>query len=148
MTTFMKFPAVVLGLFITVLISGQEWHTDMDEAMDLASKENKTIILVFQGSDWCAPCMKLEREIWTSDTFKAWAKAHYIMVKADFPRKRNNALPEEQKKKNEQLAEKYNKQGFFPFVVILDKDGHVLGETGYKKMTTDEYIKHLESFRS
>ena len=39
----------------------------------IASKESKPIILVFQGSDWCAPCIKLDREILSSDTFKKYA---------------------------------------------------------------------------
>ena len=136
-------PVLLLSLFL----EAQDWQTDLGTAKALAAKEDKTIILVFQGSDWCAPCMKLEREIWTSDTFKAYAKDHYVMIKADFPRKRGNALSKEQQERNNQLAEQYNKNGYFPFVVVMDKDGHVLGETGYKNMTPEEYIKHLESFK-
>ena len=40
----------------------------------------------------------------------------------------------------------YNKQGFFPFVVVLDEEGKVLGETGYKKVEPIEYINILNSF--
>ncbi len=126
--------------------NAQEWHTDLIQAKATAVEESKNIILVFQGSDWCAPCMKLEKEIWTNDEFKAYAKDHFVMLLADFPKKKGNALSSEQQEKNNKLAEIYNKNGFFPFVVILDKEGKVLGQTGYKKMTPDEYIKHLESF--
>ncbi len=66
------------------------------------------------------------------------------MLQADFPLKEKNALPMDQQKKNTLLAEKYNKNGYFPFVVILDKDGNILGETGYKKLSPVDYIKHLE----
>jgi len=51
----------------------QEWHTDFVKAKEIATKENKTIVLVFQGSDWCAPCIKLDREIWSSEVFKSYA---------------------------------------------------------------------------
>lgn len=126
-------------------VFSQNWETDFAKAKNLSSKEHKPIILVFQGSDWCAPCMKLDREIWSTDTFKKYANEHYIMLKADFPKRKKNALSPEQTAKNATLAEKYNKNGIFPFVVILDSNGKILGETGYKKITPDEYIKLLNS---
>ena len=46
------------------------------------------------------------------------------------------------------LAESYNKNGYFPLVVVLDENGKVLGSTGYKKMKPSDYIKILESFKS
>jgi len=134
---------MVVGINTTI---AQEWQTDINVAKEIATKENMPIILVFQGSDWCAPCIKLDREIWSTDTFKKYAKEHYVMLKADFPRRKKNTLSETQTKKNAQLAEKYNKQGFFPFVVVLDSNGKVLGENSYKKTTPENYIKELNAF--
>lgn len=148
----MKFSIQRLLLFILFAISstmslfGQDWQTDFEQAKKIAGEKNQPIVLVFQGSDWCAPCMKLDKEIWSSDEFKAYAKDHFVMLKADFPRKKANTLSEEQQKKNNRLAEKYNLNGYFPYVVVLDKNGKVLGETGYEKTTVTEYIKILESF--
>lgn len=127
-------------------VSAQEWQTDFETAKQISSEENLPIILVFQGSDWCAPCIKLDREIWSTDEFKAYAKEHFVMLQADFPRKKKNALADDQQEKNNRLAEKYNKQGYFPFVVVLDKEGNVLGEAGYEKTTPAAYIEKLESF--
>lgn len=124
----------------------QNWITDFDKAKQLAKEQNQPIVLVFQGSDWCAPCIKLDRQIWSTDTFKKYAQEHYVMLQADFPRKKKNALSESQEKQNGMLAEKYNTQGIFPFVVLLNSKGEVLGHTGYKKMTPEEYIEHLNSF--
>ena len=104
------------------------------------------LFLVFQGSDWCAPCIKLNQEIWSSPKFIAYSKDHFVMLKADFPRKSKNKLVDTQQEKNNQLMEKYNKQGYFPFVAVLDKDGNVLGNTGYKKTSPTEYINLLNSF--
>lgn len=140
--------SIFLGiLFFLVTLPGiaQEWKTDMDEAQLEAQKEHKEILLVFQGSDWCAPCIKLDREIWTSSEFKEYAKKHYILVKADFPRRSKNQLEPEQQKKNNALAEKYNQQGYFPLVVVMDEEGHVLGKTGYKKLSPTAYIALLNS---
>ncbi|SRX74444.1 thioredoxin family protein [Aequorivita antarctica] len=138
----LSFAAIVFS----ITVSAQEWQTDFETAKQISSEENRPIILVFQGSDWCAPCIKLDREIWSADEFKAYAKENFVMLQADFPRKKINALPDEQQQKNNQLAEKYNKQGYFPFVVVLDKEGNVLGETGYEKTSPKTYIEKLKSF--
>lgn len=142
-----KFLSVALLFLATITtINAQEWQTDFAKAKEIASKEERPIILVFQGSDWCAPCIKLDREIWSTEAFKKYAAKHYVMLQADFPRKKSNALSETQTKANAALAEKYNKQGYFPFVVVLDSDGKVLGESSYKKTTPENYIKELNAF--
>jgi len=133
---------------MVMFANAQEWQTDFDQAKQKATVENKDIIIVFQGSDWCAPCMKLETEIWSTEDFKTYAADNYVMLLADFPKKKKNALSSEQQEKNNKLAEIYNQNGFFPLVVILDKEGNVLGQTGYKKMTPKEYIVHLTSFNN
>ncbi len=141
-----KIVLLFAAILFSITLSAQEWQTDFETAKELSSEENRPIILVFQGSDWCAPCIKLDREIWSTDEFKAYAKDNLVMLQADFPRKKKNALPDEQQQKNNQLAEKYNKQGYFPFVVVLDKEGKVLGEAGYEKTSPEAYIEKLESF--
>ena len=54
------------------------------------------------------------------------------MLQADFSKKEKNFLSDEQQKSNNLLAEKYNPNGYFPFVVIIDKNENLLGEMGYK----------------
>jgi thioredoxin-related protein len=142
-----KLLAVCLFFFIGLMtMNAQDWHQDINDAKEEASTKNRPIVLVFQGSDWCAPCIKLDREIFQSETFKLYAEDHFVMLEADFPRKKKNALPTALQEKNNALAEAYNKSGIFPFVVMLDENGTVLGETGYMKTSPSNYILHLESF--
>ncbi len=136
---------VVISLFITVSLSAQVWETSLEVAKNNASKDGKSIILVFSGSDWCIPCMKLEKNIWESQDFVDYSKTHYILLRADFPKKKGNALSNEQQQQNDKLAESYNKDGLFPLVLVLDKVGKVLGSTGYKNITPKEYIALLHS---
>ncbi len=137
-------------IFAFVLVSiqafSQEWQTDIEDSKQLASAENKVIILVFQGSDWCGPCMKLDREIWSTKEFQDLAEDKLVMLKADFPRRKKNKLSDEQQKHNNQLAEKYNSNGYFPFVIILDSKGNELGSLGYEKSTPKDYFKKLIAF--
>jgi thioredoxin-related protein len=142
-----KILSIVLILLATITtVNAQEWQTDFAKAKEIASKESKPIILVFQGSDWCAPCIKLDREIWSTDTFKKYSSENYVMLQADFPKRKKNALSKAQTTANAKLAEAYNKNGIFPFVVVLDSNGKVLGETSYKKTTPENYIKELNTF--
>ncbi len=126
---------------------GQEWNTNFEMAKKNAQEKKQKIILVFSGSDWCAPCMKLEREIWNSETFKNYSKENYTLLKADFPKRKKNALTADLQDHNNQLAERYNKNGFFPLVVVLDEKGKALGQVGYKKSTPREYIELINSFQ-
>ena len=134
-------------MFLVATVSfGQEWNTNFETTKKTATAKNQRIILVFSGSDWCAPCMKLEREIWDSEAFKSYAKENYTLLKADFPKRKKNKLSKALQTQNEQLAETYNPNGYFPLVVILDKTGKQLGELGYKKTTPEAYIKLLNAF--
>jgi thioredoxin-related protein len=139
---------ILFGLFFSMALSlnAQEWFTDFDKAKSIAADKNYNIVLVFQGSDWCAPCIKLSKEILYTQEFKNYAKDHFVLLQADFPRRKKNKLSDSQQEKNNKLAEKYNKRGFFPHVVVLNDKGKVLGRTGYKKVDPKKYIKILSSF--
>ena len=132
---------------MVVLVSNfsfsQNWNYNFDEAVSLAQNEDKNIIIVFSGSDWCAPCIKLEKNIWQSEVFKNESEKEWVLVKANFPRKKANELPKEQTEHNRKLAEKYNVEGSFPLVVVLDKNVKVLGKMGFKNVSPEEYIKMI-----
>ncbi|MDI9258339.1 thioredoxin family protein [Flavobacterium sedimenticola] len=132
-------------LMISAFGFSQTWKTNMEEAKTTATAQNKNIVLVFSGSDWCAPCIKLDKNVWQSEAFKAYADEKLVLVRADFPKKKNNALPEDIRNNNLLLAEKYNKEGFFPLVVILDKNGKVLAKKGYENQTAAQYISELKA---
>lgn len=134
---------LILSVLFTSLLYSQDWKLDFEQAKKLAIEENKNIVIVFSGSDWCAPCIKLDRNIWQSEAFNKAAEENWIIVRADFPRKKANQLEEIQITKNRKLAEKYNTEGSFPLVVVVDKNGKLLGKMGFKNVTPEEYIKMI-----
>ena len=81
-----------------------------------------------------------------TDEFKKYASEKLVLVKADFPRKKANQLAADVKEQNNKLAETYNPNGHFPLVVLLNSNEKVLGNTGYKKLSPDQYISLLNSF--
>jgi thioredoxin-related protein len=141
----MKKIILFILLFSASLSFSQNWTTSLDAAKTEAISSNKNILLVFSGSDWCAPCIKLDRTIFQSDVFKTEAEKKWVLLKADFPKKKGNLLSAEQTESNKKLAEKYNKEGNFPLVVLLDATGKVLGITGYKNVSPTEYVQLLNA---
>ncbi len=137
---------LIILLLASCTLQAQDWVTDIDSAKATAAANDKKIILVFQGSDWCAPCIKLDQEIWQSKVFQDLAKDTFVMVKVDFPKRKKNKLSDEQQAKNDQLAENYNPHGHFPYVVALDSNGKILGSAGYEKISPKEYFQKLNSF--
>lgn len=142
----MKKWTLVMALFLSNFLSAQKWEGNWSEAAARAKQNHQNVVLVFSGSDWCAPCIKLDKSIWQSTEFQEYAKEHWILLRADFPRKKANQLSGDQRNKNAQLAEKYNKNGYFPLVLVLDANGNILGQTGYKNISVKEYIALLKSF--
>lgn len=138
---------LLLGiLFLPFCVLAQDWQPDYDKALLKAKNENKPLLLVFAGSDWCAPCIRLDKEIWQTKEFNNYAKDNYVLYKADFPRKKVNQLLKDKAARNEKLAEKFNPKGYFPLVVVLDKNETVLGTTGHKRKEPKSYIRLLNSF--
>ncbi|MGB5497878.1 MAG: thioredoxin family protein [Maribacter sp.] len=142
----MKKLTFIMALLCTILASAQNWKSSYEEALSISEAENKPIVLVFAGSDWCGPCIKLERNIWQSEAFVSYSNEHYVLYKADFPRKKANQLAADIKQQNNKLAETYNPKGHFPLVVLLDSSEKVLGNTGYKNSSPSAYISLLNSF--
>lgn len=142
----MKKIITFLLVVISTVSQAQTWQSSFESAQTIANKEDKNILLVFSGSDWCAPCIKLEKNIWMSNEFKETAEKSWVLYKADFPKKKANLLSPELTLENKKLAEKYNKNGSFPLVVLLDKNGKILGMTGYKNVSPSEYISMIKKF--
>jgi thioredoxin-related protein len=141
----MKKIALGIILFVSTIGFAQDWQTDLEAAKKLATDQDKNIIIVFSGSDWCAPCIKLDKNIWQSDAFKNQSANDWILLKADFPRKKANELSKDHTANNRKLAEKYNIEGSFPLVVLVDKNGKVLGKMGFKNVSPEEYIKMIHA---
>ena len=123
-----------------------DWQLDFEKAKQTAQSEHKYIILNFSGSDWCGPCIRMHQEIFDSEVFGQFAKERLVLVNADFPRLKKHSLSNEQQKKNDHLADIYNKQGIFPFTLLLNSEGKILKTwEGLPPVSASEFTKQVES---
>lgn len=118
-----------------------KWETDFELAKQRAKDEKKDMLVDFTGTDWCGWCIKLKKEVFDQPAFQEYAKKHLIMVELDYPRKK--VLPENLKKQNAELAEKYEIQGY-PTILLLNSKGREVARTGYQEGGPDKYIDHLK----
>ncbi|MEO0898856.1 MAG: thioredoxin family protein [Bacteroidota bacterium] len=131
---------------ITPSTQADLWTTDWTEAQAMSKEQEKPILLVFCGLDWCRSCILQENEIFNQTAFESYAKEELILVKANFPRRKKNQLEDSLRLQNEQLAEKYNPTGSFPYNVLISPEGKVLGSCSYRAGGTEPFLKLLASW--
>ena len=111
---------------------------------DVETATTQLTLLIFSGSDWCLPCIRFEREVLQATNFIVFGNAHLEIEKADFPQ--HKKLSKEQVKHNEVLAEKYNPQGYFPHVLLLDDQGKVLSEIKTNRVDAENVIAQIKPY--
>ena len=135
-----------LTLFFLLLVLPIRWESDFTAAKKIAKEKRELILLNFSGSDWCGPCIVLRRDYLENPVFTAMANENLVLVNADFPRKKKNIGTPEQVKRNEGLAEVYNKEGNFPLTLLLNADGKVLKTwRGKPEMTVEQWTAEIKS---
>lgn len=126
----------------TGAFASEGWETDFDKAQAKAKEEGKHILIDFSGSDWCGWCVKLDKEVFSQDAFKAYAKDNLVLVLIDFPRDKSKQSEEEQKK-NSELQKKFGVRGF-PTVYIVSPEGKTVAKTGYQAGGPEAYVTHIK----
>ncbi len=142
-STFKPVLAAILGAFIAAGSSfaadSKIWQIDYKQALAEAAKENKRVLLNFTGSDWCPYCVQMDKEVLNQSDFKAFAADKLILVKLDFPRRKQ--LPPAEVEQNRKLQQEYAVEGF-PTYVLLDPAGKEMRrQVGYLEGGPGEFIK-------
>ncbi|MEP2777603.1 MAG: thioredoxin family protein [Luteolibacter sp.] len=115
------------------------WETEVDAALEIAKKENKAVMLEFTGSDWCPPCMMMEKKVFSKKEFVSAASEKFVLVHLDFPKG-----DPELKEKNMPYAKEYKIEGY-PTVILLDSEGKEFDRffaSAYPEV--DKFLGHLD----
>jgi thioredoxin-related protein len=136
---------IPLGFFIYAMDFSNPWLTDFELAKKESKASGKPILLYFSGSDWCGICIKLKKTLFEDENFQKYASDNLILMQADFPRMKKNQQEEETKKQNESLAEKYNAEGIFPHLFLINAEGKILKEwQGDPQVKPEIFIEQLK----
>jgi len=110
------------------------WLTDLPTALVRAKAEGKSVLLFFHGSDWCPPCVEMQKQVFAAPEFIQYARRALILVDVDFPQKSTQSA--ELKRANFALKARVNlspaaDEGFPTLVLLNDAGETVFQETGY-----------------
>ncbi len=112
------------------VVSNSAWLTNYEKALKNATKERKNVLVYFTGSDWCAPCKMLKKDLFESTEFKTISDS-YVLLYIDIPMNKD-LISAEQLQYNKGLSAKLNKRGAVPLLKILSPNGVELGSySGY-----------------
>lgn len=135
-----------LGILVTFLtqsfLCGAQIEHDAQKAFRVAGETRKPVLLVFAGSDWCAPCIRFEKQVLSENDFLEFAKENLVVLKADFPQRKK--LPPAEQEQNDTLAEQYNPKGIFPKIVLVRVDKTAVSTLSYNNETSEEFIAQLK----
>ena len=137
--------AVIAGVTSAATSTPAGWTDDFEAAKKQAAAEKKLLLVDFSGSDWCGWCKKLDKEVFAKPEFLEGAKKDFVLVMVDSPSDKK-LLSEKAAEQNPKLVEKYDVHGF-PTVLIMDADGTVLDETGYRDGGPKKYLEHLAEIK-
>jgi thioredoxin-related protein len=123
-----------------------EWLTDFKRAQQEAKTRNRPLLIQFTGSDWCPPCIQMQKEILDTPEFRSYAAKNFILLELDYPR--GKTQPPELAAQNRELAQKFMVEGF-PCILVLGSDGTPRAQrTGYGSGEgTVTFIAWLEKWK-
>jgi hypothetical protein len=107
------------------------WHSNFDVAKEKSIKENKIILIHFINKRSDGGNVKLEKAIFETDEFVAYANNHLVLLKIDLGIEQTSS--EKQFYHNSIIRERYNSRAVAPFTIITDADGKVLKTWNYKQ---------------
>lgn len=118
------------------------WTLDYDAALKQAAAENKPVLVNISGTAWCSWCRTLEKEVFSTPEFVAYAKDNLICVLLDYDRS-GRATQTGFAKQHEPLLEKFQVEGF-PTVLIMNPQGRMIQRTGYRPGGPLAYIEMIK----
>ena len=98
-----------------------QWTMDLDAARKVATEKKLPILINFTGSDWCDFCKLMDKEVFSQETWKTYAKGSLMLVWIDFPQDKT-LVPEKYVKRNADLAKFFGIESY-PAYILLDDDG-------------------------
>jgi thioredoxin-related protein len=140
----MRMKVAIVSLFALFLTSfaaaaSKAWSADLDAAFKKAEKEDKNVLVEFTGSDWCPPCIMMNKKVFSKEEFTDSASDDFILVKIDIP-KGDKALTE----RNQPLLEKYEVKGV-PTVILFDSEGEEYSRfVASSYPTVEGFLAHLK----
>ena len=129
----------------TILPLSNSPPVDLNRALAQANAEKKLVLLDFTGSDWCPPCIQMEKEVFSKPEFQVYAEANLVFLSVNFPLKFR--FSPEANASNNFLAQQFKVDGP-PILIALDGEGKTILRHIGPYETPQDLIDALTAARS
>lgn len=120
--------------------NGLNWLTDFSEAK-LQSNAQKKMILLYFSPESSARSTEISENMFSNGTFQALSKK-FILMRVD-----QNASDQQTAMYNKRLIIHYNKQSYFPSLLLVDHNGAEKGKL-HSDFTSTGSTKYLDFLKS
>jgi hypothetical protein len=104
----------------------------------------EAVLYIFEGSDWCTHCARLEKNILTDEVFlKEIGALNIKLERIDFPQR--TQLPPEIRKYNDEIAEKYGFDGTFPTLILVRMDSEKARKIIYHNESVETMLQLIRN---
>lgn len=100
-------------------------------------------LIVFEGSDWCQNCRKLEKNVISDTLFGRFLTQNNIkLIRIDFPQRK--ILSKVQMQSNQVLAEKFQFNGVFPTIILSRTDTFSYNKLNFKNSSAIDIMNEIK----
>jgi thiol-disulfide isomerase/thioredoxin len=105
---------------------------------------DEAVLYIFEGSDWCTHCARLEKNILTNEAFlKEIGALNIKLERIDFPQR--TQLPPETRKYNDEIAEKFGFDGTFPTLILVRMDSEKTRRIIYHNESVETMLQMIRN---
>lgn len=133
----------------TPVATADPWVVDFEAAKKMAAAQNKRLLVLFTGTDWCPPCQSFQSEVAYNADFLKIFSTSFVFVKVDWLR--NRPQPPAEAARVNALRREYGVASY-PTLMVLAADGTQLMRVDTRKgreaeSLADFYIQAVDEAR-
>lgn len=128
---------------------GAAWIEDFRVGLAKAEGLQRHLLIFFTGSDWCPYCIRLDKQVLSTEAFKKETSKDFIFVKLDFPRTtpQDPGIRAQNQRLSELFSKRFNLQGY-PTIYLADPTGTPYAQTGLNDLGPKAYVEDLRRLKA
>ena len=120
-----------------------QMNNNPDQAFSAARKVIEPCSCIFPVQTGACPVKGFNKTIISDSSFKKYADGNLVVIEADFPQK--SKLSKQQVSWNEKLAEEYNPNGIFPYLLLVRADKTIITSLEYLHYDPKRFIEEINA---
>ncbi|MDR6967923.1 thioredoxin-related protein [Flavobacterium arsenatis] len=137
------FQIVFLFIFTTSQAQIQK-SPDYETAKVQAKNQNKDILIVLTGSEWCKPCVKMKKNVFENQEFIDYASQSFVIFEVNMPR--NWDMNSKVYQDYAFFKEKYQTNAL-PSLILLDSDEQLKAVVSEKLTSFEKTMETLKKLK-